>query len=59
MHETVGKVNDEDIQTVRNAGFGDVEIVEILGTMALITFANYVGNVGEPELNFPEVPKLS
>ncbi len=59
VHETKGMVKDEDIEAVRNAGFGDVEIVEILGTVALITFANYIGNVGVPELDFPEVPKIT
>ena len=59
VHETNGNVNDGDIQAVRDAGFGDAEIVEILCTMALITFANYIGNVGDPELDFPEVVKIT
>ncbi len=41
-----GDVTDEDFQMVRDAGFDDQEIVEILGTIAMITFANYVSNVG-------------
>ena len=36
-----------------------MEIVEILGTMSLITFANYISNLAEPVLDFPEVPKVS
>ena len=59
VHRCVGKVADEDIQAVRDAGFGDPEIVEILGTMSLITFANYISNLAEPVLDFPEVPKVS
>jgi alkylhydroperoxidase family enzyme len=40
---------------VRDAGFDDQEIVEMIGGIALITFANYVSNVGQPDLDFPEV----
>ena len=59
VHATVGKVSDADIQAVRNAGLGDGEIVEILGVMSLITFANYISNLAEPVLDFPEAPKVS
>ena len=50
-----GKVTDDDIKIVRDAGFDDQEIVEMIGSIALITFANYISNVGEPDLDFPEV----
>jgi len=58
VHEAKGKVKDEDVAALRQKGFGDVEIVEIVGIMALITFANYVSNVGEPELDFSAVPPV-
>jgi len=58
VFQTKGKVADGDIQVLRQSGFGDAEIVEILATMALATFANYVSNVGEPELDFPKAPSL-
>lgn len=54
--DTKGKVGDADLKAVRDAGFGDTEIVEILGVMALATLANYVSNVGELDLDFPEAP---
>lgn len=50
-----GQVTDEDLTSVRDAGFDDQEIVEMIGSIALITFANYVSNVGQPDLDFPEV----
>jgi uncharacterized peroxidase-related enzyme len=59
VHETKGKVSDEDIHSLRQKGFTDGEIVEILGTMVLITFANYVSNVAQPELDFPRAPEIS
>lgn len=54
--DTKGKVADADLKVVRDAGFGDVEIIEILGVMALATLANYVSNVGELDMDFPEAP---
>lgn len=50
-----GKVTDEDLMSVRDAGFDDQEIVEMIGSIALITFANYISNAGQPDLDFPEV----
>jgi alkylhydroperoxidase family enzyme len=50
-----GKVTDDDLASVRNAGYDDQEIVEMIGSVALITFANYVSNVGQPDLDFPEL----
>ena len=56
--ETRGQVSDEDLSALREKGFGDEEIVEILGTMALATYTNYISSVGHPDLDFPEVPVL-
>jgi uncharacterized peroxidase-related enzyme len=54
--ETKGKVSGDAIKAVRDAGYGDAEIIEMLGVMALATLANYVSNVGEIDLDFPEAP---
>ncbi|RKX71652.1 carboxymuconolactone decarboxylase family protein [candidate division WOR-3 bacterium] len=58
VFETRGKVTDQDLEAIRQAGFSDEEIIEILATMALITFANYTSNVGEPDLDFPKAPEV-
>lgn len=50
-----GRVSEEDLASVRKAGFDDQEIIEMIGSIALITFANYVSNVGQPDLDFPEL----
>lgn len=55
---TKGKVSDEALKAVRDAGFEDAEIMEILGAMALATLANYVSNVSEIDLDFPEAPPI-
>jgi len=52
--ETKGKVADEDLKALRDKGIGDEEVVEILGTMALATYTNYISSVGHPDLDFPE-----
>lgn len=52
---TNGLVSDNDIKAVRDAGFDDQEIIEIIGTIVMINFANFVSNVGQPELDFPKV----
>jgi len=55
---TNGKVTDADIQAVRDAGFEDQEIIEIIGTISMIMFANLTSNVAQPDLDFPAVPEL-
>ncbi len=50
-----GFVSDEDIAVVRSAGFGDGEIVEIVGVVAINTFTNYFNHVAETEVDFPRV----
>ena len=50
-----GKVSDEDLQAVRNAGFTEGEIAEIVAHIALNVFTNYFNNVAETEIDFPVV----
>jgi uncharacterized peroxidase-related enzyme len=57
--DTKGKVDDAAVKAVRDAGLGDEEIVEVLGVMALSTNANYVSNVGELDMDFPEAPPVA
>jgi uncharacterized peroxidase-related enzyme len=56
--ETSGEVASVDLKSLRNNGFGDEETVEILGTMVLTTYTNYVSNVAHPDMDFPPVPIL-
>jgi uncharacterized peroxidase-related enzyme len=48
-----GQVSDADVQAVRNAGYSDAEIVEIILHVALNTLTNLVNNVLETEIDFP------
>ncbi|WP_067461723.1 carboxymuconolactone decarboxylase family protein [Actinomadura macra] len=52
---TRGFVSDEDLAAVRAAGFGDGEIGEIVGVVALNVFTNYFNSVAQTDLDFPAV----
>ena len=49
-----GKVSDEQIAAVRAAGFGDGEIVEIVTSVVLGCFTNFLNNVADTELDIPQ-----
>ena len=51
--ETRGFVSDQDLNDIRNADFGDSEITEIIGHVALNIFTNYFNHVAETQLDFP------
>ncbi|MCA9265992.1 MAG: carboxymuconolactone decarboxylase family protein [Planctomycetales bacterium] len=52
--ENRGKVSDQQIATVRNAGFDDAEIVEIVASVVLGCFTNFLNNVADTELDVPQ-----
>lgn len=56
--ETRGKVGDDDLRTVRKAGFGDPEIVEIVASVVVGCFTNFLNNVAGTTLDIPEAPPL-
>ncbi len=53
--EKRGQVADEEIALVREAGFGDGEITEIVAHVALNVFTNYFNTVANTEVDFPNV----
>ena len=48
-------VTSTDVQVVRDAGFSDAELVEIVAHVALNTLTNYVNEVFGTPIDFPEV----
>jgi len=50
-----GRVRDADLSAVRDAGFTDAQIVEIVLSVALNVLTNYVNNVASTDIDFPEV----
>ncbi len=49
------QLSDDDFQGLRNAGFDDEHIVEILAHVALNIFTNYVNVAFEVPVDFPKV----
>ncbi len=50
-----GQVTQADVQAVRDAGFSDEEIAEILAHVALNIFTNYTNIAFDVEIDFPKV----
>lgn len=50
-----GQVTKEDVQAVRNAGFSDEDIAEILAHVALNIFTNYTNVAFDVLVDFPKV----
>jgi uncharacterized peroxidase-related enzyme len=50
-----GQLRDDDVQRVRDAGFGDEQIVEILAHVALNLFTNYTNVAFGVPVDFPAV----
>ena len=50
-----GWVTDEELGRVREAGYTEGEIVEIIATVAMTTFTNYFNHVAETDVDFPVV----
>lgn len=54
-----GHVSDEAIEQMRAAGYGDDEIVEIIGSVSINVFRNYFNIIANTEPEQPRVPFLS
>ncbi len=50
--ESRGKVSNQQLASVRDAGFGDTEIVEIVASVVLGCFTNFLNNMADTELDF-------
>jgi uncharacterized peroxidase-related enzyme len=50
-----GHVSDADIKAVRDAGFTDAQVVELVALVAENSFTNYLNEVARTEIDFPVV----
>src|SRR5262245_27312758 len=57
--ETRGKVTDADLQAVRAAGFDDAAIIEIVASVVLGCYTNFLNNVAETPLDIPAAGPLA
>ncbi len=53
-----GHVSDGDLARVRNAGFTDGEIAELIANVALNLFSNYFNHVAGTKVDFPAASPL-
>jgi uncharacterized peroxidase-related enzyme len=53
--EARGKVSDADLQAVRDAGYSDAQIIEIVSVVAENTFTNLINIVAQTDIDFPVV----
>lgn len=59
VNESRGRVSDRDIAEVREAGFDDGAIAEVVAHVALNVFTNYFNNVAETDVDFPKADELA
>ena len=53
-----GHVSEADVIAVKAAGYSDAEVIEIVVHVALNTLTNYVNEVAQTAIDFPEVELL-
>ena len=53
-----GHVSDDDLQTAKAAGLTDGELVEVVATVVLGFFTNYLNNAFKTEVDFAPAAKL-
>jgi uncharacterized peroxidase-related enzyme len=54
-----GHVSDDDVEQLREAGYDDGAIAEVVAVVALNLFTNYFNHVAATEIDFPVAPQLS
>ncbi len=56
--ETRGRVSSADLDDVREAGYDDGVIAEVVAHVALNVFTNYFNEVAETDIDFPKAEEL-
>lgn len=54
-----GHVSDDSLDALRNHGFDDGAIAEIVANVSLNLFTNYFNHVADPEVDFPAAADLA
>lgn len=53
-----GRVSNDDVSEVREAGLDDGAIAEVVGNVALNIFTNYFNHVAETDIDFPKAEEI-
>jgi len=56
--ENRGDVTTAELGALRDVGFSEGEIIEIIAHVGLNTLNNYIGRIGQIEIDFPKAPAL-
>lgn len=56
--DNMGDVTGAEMQAIRDAGFGDDEIVEIVAHVGLNIMTNLIGKAAQVDIDFPEIELL-
>lgn len=56
--EARGQINDADLKAVRDAGYTDANVMEIVALVAMFSLTNFFNNVFDPEIDYPAVPPV-
>ncbi|NWO06363.1 MAG: hypothetical protein HLX50_11900 [Alteromonadaceae bacterium] len=54
--EQRGHLSDAQLTNARQAGLDDATLVEITSWVGLNSYSNWVNNLTQPKIDFPEVP---
>jgi len=55
LNDNLGDVTDTEIEAVRDAGYGDAEIVEIITHVGMNILTNLIGKASKVDIDFPKV----
>jgi len=53
--DSKGNLNDADVKAVKDAGYTDAEVLEIIAVVAFNIFTNYFNHIVDTEVDFPKV----
>ena len=59
---TRGKISDADLadlKAIRDAGYTDANVIEIVALVAMYSLTNFFNNVFDPEKDFPPLRRLA
>jgi uncharacterized peroxidase-related enzyme len=55
--EARGSVSEDEVKSLKAAGFDDAELLEIVAHVAANTFTNYMNEVFKTDIDFPKVER--
>ncbi len=53
--DSKAQLNDADVKAVKDAGFTDAEVLEMIAVIAFNIFTNYFNHIVDTEVDFPKV----